>query len=80
MKYLILILLLCSLQSCSPSLQSGGWIAVAGTALLGVIFAVIAIRKSMNLEVKITKINESLFALILFILAIGIYIWMQSAK
>lgn len=80
MKYLILILLAFSFQSCSPSLQGGGWIAPAGLLVLSFIFLVRAFKKSLNLKVSVVKINESFFALVFFLIAVGVFIWMQSAK
>lgn len=80
MRYLFFIFFTLLLQSCSPSLQKGGWFVVALCAGFGCFFTVRAIQKSLNLEISIFKVQQSLFALIGFIAAIGFYIWMNSAK
>lgn len=80
MKKLLYLICLIALQSCSPSLQGFGWVAPVGLFVGALIYSVIAIKNSFKFKVSVTKIKESLFAVIFFLAAIGVFIWMQSAK
>lgn len=80
MRYLFFIFFTLLLQSCSPSLQKGGWIAVVFIAAGAVGFSISAIRKSLLIRESVFKINESAYAVALFLIAIAVYIWMNSAK
>lgn len=80
MRKLFYLVLLLSLQSCSPSIQSGGWIAIVLPAVLGLYFAYKTMLVSFTLRVSIWKVPEIVYAIIFLVSAGGIWLAMHLAR